>query len=340
MPTATRRQVLGGLATLAATALVSGCGGGRTGQPTGAGVTVEHEFGRTTIPAPPKRVVTVGYVDQDPLLALGVRPVGVREWFGGKPYAAWPWTAAALDGSRPVVLGSEELSFEKIAKLTPDLIIGAYAGLTKAEYDQLSKIAPTVAQAKGHAHYTTPWQDMTNTIGVAVGKAAEAKKLVAATEAKLAAARTAHPEFAGRTVAVLDGSAGNKGGYGVLAADDPRGRLVRALGLRYPDEVNRRMPKDKFYMDVSREQLDLVDADVLVVLIYDQASRAALDKDPLFQRLNVVRRGAAVYLDNGAKSLNAAMGFSTVLSIPYFLDGFVPPLATAVARKETRPQVG
>lgn len=333
MPTATRRQVLGGLAALAATAFVSGCGGGKTDQPSGVGVTVDHEFGRTTIPAPPKRVVTVGYSDQDPLLALDIQPVGVREWFGNKPYAAWPWTAADLKGSQPEVLGSEELSFEKIAKLTPDLIVGAYAGLTKAEYDQLSKIAPTVAQAKNHAHYTTPWQDMTNTIGLAVGKATEAKKLVADTEAKLAAAAKAHPEFAGKTAVVLDGSAGNKGGYGLLGPDDPRGRLVRALGFRYPDAAAKLIPKDKFYADVSREKLDLVEADVLIVLFYDEASRTALAKDPLFQRLNVARRGAVVYLDNGAKPLNAAMGFSTVLSIPYFLDGIVTPLATAVAKK-------
>ena len=38
-------------------------------------VTIEHKFGSTTIPAPPKRVVTVG--DEDIAVALGITPVGI-----------------------------------------------------------------------------------------------------------------------------------------------------------------------------------------------------------------------------------------------------------------------
>jgi len=50
-------------------------------------VTVEHAFGSTIIPAEPKRVVSVGYVEQDFLYALGIAPVGVRNWWGDHPYA-------------------------------------------------------------------------------------------------------------------------------------------------------------------------------------------------------------------------------------------------------------
>ena len=41
-------------------------------------VSIEHKFGTTTVEQPPKRVVTVGFNDQDFALALGVTPVGVR----------------------------------------------------------------------------------------------------------------------------------------------------------------------------------------------------------------------------------------------------------------------
>src|SRR4051812_45193347 len=43
-------------------------------------VTVEHKFGTTEIPAEPKRIVTVGFNEHDFALALGVKPVGVREF--------------------------------------------------------------------------------------------------------------------------------------------------------------------------------------------------------------------------------------------------------------------
>ncbi|MGH3927931.1 MAG: iron-siderophore ABC transporter substrate-binding protein, partial [Pseudonocardiaceae bacterium] len=72
---ATRRQVLIGAGALAA--LLAGCGtesnpapsvgGGAAGFP----VTIEHRYGSTTIPREPQRVVTVGYLDQDPVVALG-----------------------------------------------------------------------------------------------------------------------------------------------------------------------------------------------------------------------------------------------------------------------------
>src|SRR5690606_23184754 len=54
-------------------------------------VTIEHKYGATTIDAEPKRVVSVGFGEHDGLLALGVVPIAVRDWYGDQPYATWPW---------------------------------------------------------------------------------------------------------------------------------------------------------------------------------------------------------------------------------------------------------
>src|SRR5687768_7469820 len=59
-------------------------------------VTVEHQFGETTIDAEPQRVVVVGLTEQDILLELGVTPVATTEWYGEQPYAVWPWAADLL----------------------------------------------------------------------------------------------------------------------------------------------------------------------------------------------------------------------------------------------------
>lgn len=42
---------------------------GPTGPEGAFPVTIEHKFGETTVPSEPERVVTVGFSEQDPMLA-------------------------------------------------------------------------------------------------------------------------------------------------------------------------------------------------------------------------------------------------------------------------------
>ena len=53
--------------------------------------TITHAFGQTVVEAQPTRVVSVGVTEHDFLLALGVVPVAVTDWYGDQPYATWPW---------------------------------------------------------------------------------------------------------------------------------------------------------------------------------------------------------------------------------------------------------
>ena len=48
-------------------------------------VSIDHKYGTTELTEKPERVVTVGLTDQDAVLALGTKPVGVTEWFGEQP---------------------------------------------------------------------------------------------------------------------------------------------------------------------------------------------------------------------------------------------------------------
>ncbi len=76
--------------------------GAATGEEAGAfPATIEHEYGSTGIPEPPKRVVTVGFGEQDFPLALGVIPLAVREFFGGRPSENWSWARDELGDAKP-----------------------------------------------------------------------------------------------------------------------------------------------------------------------------------------------------------------------------------------------
>ena len=140
-------------------------------------VTVTHKYGDTVVPAEPKRVVVVGFTEQDILLALGVAPVATTEWYGEQPYAVWPWATPALGDAKPeVIKAPDKLPLEQIAALTPDLIMGTNAGLPEDVYASLSKIAPTIANSgKYGSDWFEPWPDQTLLVGKALGKEAEAQ---------------------------------------------------------------------------------------------------------------------------------------------------------------------
>lgn len=107
----------------------------------------EHAYGTTEIPVDPQRVVTLGWVDVEHALTLGVTPVGFRDWFGS---GLNPWAAELVTGDQPERVDADDgdYRYEYIAALEPDLIfVNAYEGdpiFTEAMYDKLSEIAPTV----------------------------------------------------------------------------------------------------------------------------------------------------------------------------------------------------
>ncbi len=290
-------------------------------------VTVEHKYGATTIDARPERIAVVGLTEQDPLLALGVAPIAVTEWFGGYDYAAWPWAQPYLADAEPVVLDNTDgVPFEQIAGLRPDLIVGLYAGLSQEEFDTLSEIAPTVAQPGEYVDWGIPWQEETITIGRIVGQSERAEEMVAEVEAQFEAVKAEHPEFAGATGA----AATPYEGIWVYATQDVRGRFLDSLGFVMPDELAALDTTGEFGFDLSLERVDLLDLDLLVWLDAEEGGDA-FRENAVYNSLAVHTEGREVMLDSEAPdALGGAMSFVTVLSIPFLLEGVVPMLAAAV----------
>ena len=301
---------------------LAGCGGedgGTAGEPAGT-VTVEHKFGTTEVPADAERVVAVGFNDQDFTLALGVRPVGARQFQAGIDITGRPWAQDALDGEQPALIGAEELDFERIAALRPDLILGVYSGMTRRDFDLLSAIAPTVAQTGDHPDYGLPWQEQARLTGRALGRSGAADAVVADVEARFARMRAQHPEFAGKRL-VMAAAAQSPYVYG---PEDLRTRFFAALGFETPPAVED-LVGEGFGAPVSGERLDLLDQDVLVIY----GDREQLARDPAYARLRVVREDRVIHLDADGDFANA-LGFSSPLSLPFALDLAVPRLAAAV----------
>ena len=314
-----RRVLTVAAASLLAATTATACASDEDGAaaPTSSGsaaaafpVTIEHKFGSTTIEKQPQRVVTVGWNDQDPVLALGVVPVSTREWF--TEYPTYPWVQSAL-GGKQLTTFSAEMNFEAIIKQQPDLILAIYETINKETYDKLSQIAPTVIQSKDYADEQTPWDVQTLTVGKALGKPAEAQALVDKVNAKIDEARKANPQFAGKTLVVDFGP--EKGQHWLIPAKDPRRALFDALGFAAQTESE----------DVSEERLDLLDRDVLFV---NGATKKDMLASPAFSRLKVAKEDRALYT-SFSTPLGGALAYSGPNALLYALDVLVPQLKNA-----------
>ncbi len=322
----TRRSLFRGAGLLGAGLALSACGGGTPPAPAADTRTIAHKYGSTPVSGTPQRVVTVGLTEQDYALALGVTPVGVRDWFGDQPGALWPWARAGAT-STPEVLPVEALNFEQIATLAPDLILGINSGLTQEDYERLTGIAPTIAQPAEFADYGAPWQTITTTVGSALGRDADAAALVPSIEQRFARARTDNPDFAGRTgllAALLED------GTFYVYAEGPAPRFLVDLGFELPPAAAALFTgADRPPVALSLEQLSVLEADLLVVGLYGQSAIDARVDDPLFQALPTVQQGRAVLLPE-LSTANGAMTFGSVLSLPAALDELVPRFSAAL----------
>lgn len=290
-------------------------------------VSVEHKYGTTEITKEPKRVVTLGLSDQDAVLAFGVKPVGAVDWFKERPYGLWPWTKDLWGKDTPEIVGErDDFDLEKVLNLKPDLILALYSGMTKEQYGELSKIAPTVGQPKDFADYGAPWQDMTRMAGKALGRADEADKLISDIDAKFAAVREKHPDWKGRSVAVVDPFQAGK--YAVFQKTDPKAVFMTEMGFTVPDAINEAAGGNNA-AEISAERADLIDTDLLLFLTADPSAEARVKADPVYKGLKVARENRSMFVPYAQPPIGAALSFNTVLSIPYALDQFVPLLDKA-----------
>lgn len=294
-------------------------------------VTVSHGFGETTIPAQPKRVVSIGYIEQDFLYALGIAPVGVRNWWGDYEYATWPWADAARESvhAEPLVMPGDELNLEWILEQDPDLIVGVFVGLEQDDYDALSKIAPVVAVPEGFAAWSVPWQEELRIIDKATaGDTVKSDAIIANIEARFAQVQSDYPQFAGKTGTVTYYADGN---FVSFDAEDSASRFFVSLGLTFPPALAGKGGEGN-QINISTENVSMLDMDVAIwpISTGDTETQKTVEAMPLYQNQRLATDGRSLWLDDGAGILTAALTYQSPLAIEFLLDRLPPLVAAAV----------
>jgi iron complex transport system substrate-binding protein len=314
-----------GVAGAAGLLAVGACGEKKsaTGAPSGS-VTVKHRFGETTVPAPPKQVVSAGLTGQDDLLAVGIVPIAVTNWWGDQPLAVWPWAQPKLGAAQPTVLSlADGLQFDQIAALKPDLIVATNAGVDQETYNRLSGIAPTILQGADQPPFFEPWKVQARTIAQTVSQPDQMSSLIGQIDNKFTEIAKAHPQFGGKTALLLEGSISQD--TFVAAMPSWRTEFLTQMGFAIPESaLSEFKVDDRAIIPRDKATAVLDTANVLIWTTESPEDAAKLAADPTFKHTHATAQGYNIIT---GKDLTGAIEFSSPLSLPVVADQLTPMLA-------------
>ena len=331
--TVSRKSFILGTASLSTTTLLAACGRSKSASSTTSGktISIKHVYGTTEVPADATKVATVAWANQDVLLALGIMPLGFSKqtWGVTDGSGMLPWTKEKVDeltangAAQPKLFdddGGVKINPQAVNATKPEVILAVYSGMSKEEYETLSKIAPTVAYPK--VAWGTPWRETIAINATAVGKKTEGDTLVADLEKQVADAVAKHPQIKGKAAAFCYTAEGDATKFGYYTTADPRTAFLPDLGMKVPASVEKTSKENAsaFNVDISTENADSLNDFDLIVMYGTESDLAAMQANSLLSQVRAIKNGAVAFVGNSDPM--AASTNPGPLSIPW---GSSPP---------------
>lgn len=295
-------------------------------------ISIRHAFGETILKSKPERIATISWGNQDVPLALGIIPVGVSKANYGvtDDSGLLPWTAdkyKELGENTPLLFNDTDgLDYEAISDAQPDVILAAYSGITKEEYDLLSDIAPVVAYPK--LAWQTFWRDQIIINATGIGMKSEGKKLVSDLEQLLMQKTSKYPQIKAKTAAFFYFNPADLGKFYIYLPRDPRAAFLTDLGMEFPESLLKLAKEsESFALELSAENADLL-ADIDIIIAYgDNTLLKTLQTDSLIGTIPAIKRGSVVLIKDNTPL--AASGTPSALSIPATIDTYLSLIGEA-----------
>jgi iron complex transport system substrate-binding protein len=273
---------------------------------------VETAYGEVKVPAEPQRIVgdlmTVDYLsalDYDTSRIVGVFD---RDFFADDHYLA-----DVLHQQHVVDVGTAwEPNLEAIAAARPDVILLPFDQIDGSDVlDELRAIAPLVAVPTsqggtsrevryGGAASFQDWRSTIRAYGEILDMADEADAFVEATEGRIADVREEHGDLIAATTVTEAKSTPDHMAINALDAAKEAGVLgsilLRELGFSAPPQQDAIAPDEYGGIDLSAENIALVDGDLLFLEVRSGAT--AHEESPLWRTLGVVEHDGVVLVGN------------------------------------------
>ena len=244
---------------------------------------IQHKLGETCIPVKPQRIITleVSWI-LDPLLALGIKPVGTVSFYGGgRGY--FPGLSTEEVAGIEIVGTPTGPNIEKILKLKPDLILSLDSG--NNIYQQLSSIAPTVVRA--YDNIKLSFKENFRAIAQLLGESEKAEKVLTQykkrieTLQKLLGNRREEIEIS--VITYYTGS------FSIPASYAPFFQVFNDIGLRLKPVFI----KQNEYVPFSIEAINEYDADILFIVNFDNKPSSYFFQNPLISSLKAAKNKRA-----------------------------------------------
>ena len=341
--TVSRKSFILGTASLSTTTLLAACGRSKSASSTTSGktISIKHVYGTTEVPADATKVATVAWANQDVLLALGIMPLGFSKqtWGVTDGSGMLPWTKEKVDeltangAAQPKLFdddGGVKINPQAVNATKPEVILAVYSGMSKEEYETLSKIAPTVAYPK--VAWGTPWRETIAINATAVGKKTEGDTLVADLEKQVANAVAKHPQIKGKAAAFCYTAEGDATKFGYYTTADPRTAFLSDLGMKVPASVEKASKENAsaFNVDISTENADSLNDFDLIVMYGTESDLAAMQANSLLSQVRAIKNGAVAFVGNSDPM--AASTNPGPLSIPWGIEKYVGLIAPAAGK--------
>lgn len=277
-------------------------------------------FGDVEIPTHPTRIVTTHYIATQPLLDLGVSPVGTGN-IDEANTTYWEQIKHI-----PFVTAGAELNIEQVAALKPDLIFEINIADEK-RIEQLRQIAPVIIIGiRGDDRAN--WQGRVRQIADAVNKLDEYEVLEAELEARQAAIKAEYAEVlaAERFAAIAVWTPGEPV---LFTSNSMSGKILSGAGALYSENSEALKIDNGADVNLSDETLgDAVsDASALLYNVNidgtDNAATTEFKQSPVFTSIPAVAAGNAYPL---GKATIAGFGDANAI-----LDFFEKTLAALAA---------
>jgi len=281
---------------------------------------VNDIFGEVTIPTHPKNILVTSSSYAEVLIGLDVDlQISIVV-----PEIEPDYRAPYLEehGVQLISQKQYEFNLEQLLSYSPDLIIASGEGMETKAYEELSKIAPTVALKSG-----VGVQESTKALAELFNKEAEAEKSLAAIVQQASDAKDKiHAAIGDKTVLVLRVEPTRYRYLGPKADDDVSRFFYQDLGLNSPEIIK---DSDVWFTQFSVEILPDIDPDYIfletraMVDLDSSQSLVDLEENPLWKNLKAVKNNNVFPLRTN-DYIQAKGPIGTSLLIDYIVEKLVP----------------